>query len=118
MASGTGSALYELLATVYVERSAGDCGVRLQMDSECGDVRWTDDAPDRDGGAELLPPGLDVVAEERRRKRCVHEARRDEVDADGRQLKRQVPGQRGECGRQRGDQGQTHIRSPATGATH
>src|SRR4029077_1683723 len=57
-----------------------------------------DDAPDRQPRAELLATRVQLVAEERRRQRRVDEPGRDQVHADGRELEREVLGQRGKRG--------------------
>jgi hypothetical protein len=49
----------EPLAAVDVVRRAGHCGVGHEVNGEGGDVGWSDDAPDRQRGAQLLTPGLD-----------------------------------------------------------
>src|SRR3954449_132741 len=49
-----------------VEGRAGDRGVDHQMDRERGDVGRTDDATDRQFRPQLLPPRLELVAQQRR----------------------------------------------------
>jgi hypothetical protein len=58
------SLLDELLAAVDVERGAGDRDIRHQVHGERGDVGRSDDAPDRQGAAELLAAGVELVAEQ------------------------------------------------------
>ena len=78
----------ESLAAVDVVGRAGDGGVRHQVNGESRDVDRPHDAADRQGGAQLLAPGLDrcVLREVRRRQRGVDEGGLDEVDARWRQL--------------------------------
>ena len=68
--------LDQLLASVDVVGRAGERGVGHEVDGERGDVGRPDDAPDRERRAELLAPGVEPVAEQRRRQRGVDEARR------------------------------------------
>ena len=60
------------------------------MDGERGDVGRADDAADRQRRAELLATRVELVAEERRRQRRVDEPGGDQVDADRRELEREV----------------------------
>jgi hypothetical protein len=56
----------ELLPAVdIVGRRAGECGVDHEMHRQRGDVGGSDDAADREGGAELLAAGFELIAEER-----------------------------------------------------
>ena len=56
--------LDELLAAVDVEGRAGDRGVGHEVDGQCGDVGWADEAADRQRGAELLAALVDLIAEQ------------------------------------------------------
>src|SRR6476619_6390541 len=78
----------ESLASVDVVWRAGDGRVEHEVNGESGDISRSDDAPDRQGGAQLLAPGLDgaLVGEIRRRQRGVDEAGLDQVDAHRCQL--------------------------------
>jgi len=72
----------ELLAAVDVVCRAGEGGVGHDVNGECCDVGRSDDAPDRERRTQLVAPGLESVAEERRRQRGVDEAGGDAVDAN------------------------------------
>src|SRR6266545_2022035 len=91
IASTTGSPLDELLTAVDVEGRAGDRRVGHEVDGQRGDVGRTDDASDRQRRTKLLAARVQLVAEEGRRQRCVDESGRDQIDADGRELEREVP---------------------------
>ena len=82
----SGSRLDELLPTVDVIGCSGDSCVRHQVNGERGDVGWPYDAPDRQSRAQLLAALVEFAAEDRGRERGIHEAGRDHVDADGRDL--------------------------------
>src|SRR5262249_21331571 len=81
----------EPLTSVDVIGRAGDGGVDHEVNGEGGEVGWLDHPPDRQGCAQLLTPGLDVlrVLEVRRRERGVDEAGLDEVDAHRSELQRE-----------------------------
>src|SRR5262249_22691820 len=117
-ACGTGSALDELLAAVDIEGRAGDRRVGHEMNGQCGNVRRTDDSPDRQRLAEVLTASAQLLAEDRRRKRSVHESRRDEVHADGRELKCEALRQGGPSGREGRDQREARCGAAGTSATH
>ncbi len=89
----------ELLAAVDVVGRAGERRVGHDVHGERGDVGRSDDASDRQRRAELLAALVELVAEQRRRQRRVDEPGGDEVDADRRELEREVRGQRGQRGR-------------------
>src|SRR3954468_9288785 len=89
----------ELLPAVDVVGRAGQRGVRHEVDGERGDVVGSDDATDGQRRAKFVPALVELTAEQRRRQRRVYEAGRDQVDADGRDLEREVRDQRGERAR-------------------
>ena len=90
VASGTGSPLDELLAAVDVVRCSGEGCVRHEVDGQGGDVGRADHAADRESRAELLATRIQLIAEERRRQRCVDKTGGDEIDANRRELECQV----------------------------
>src|SRR5262249_33902021 len=106
----------ELLATVDVERRAGERRVAHDVYGERGDVRGPDDPADRERRPQLVPTLLELIAQQRCRQRCVDEAGGDEVDANRRDLE----GEGRDEGRQRGggggDDAETVIDAPARGA--
>ena len=63
-----------MLAAVDVEGCAGDRGVGHEVDGRRGDVGRPDDAADRQRGAELLAALVDLIAEQRGRRRRVDKA--------------------------------------------
>ena len=86
---------HELLPAVDVVGRAREGRVGHDVYGERGDVGRSDDAPDRKRGAKLIAAVFEFIAEERCRQRCVDEAGGDEVDADGRELEREVRRQGG-----------------------
>ena len=99
-----GSRLDQLLAAVDVVRCSGDCCVRHEVDGERGDIGRADHAPDRQRLAKLLATRVQLIAEQRCRQRCVDEAGRDKVDADGCELKRERLSERWYRGGERRDE--------------
>ena len=53
----------ELLAAVDVVGRAGERGVGHEVHGECGDVGGSDDAADRERGAELVAALVELIAE-------------------------------------------------------
>jgi hypothetical protein len=53
-----------LLTAVDVEGRPGNCRVDHEVDGQCGDVGWADDASDRQSRAEVLPALVQFVAED------------------------------------------------------
>ena len=94
----------ELLAAVDVVGRAGERGVAHEVHGERRDVLRADHAPDRQRVAELSPPLVEPLTEQRRRQSRVDEAGSDEVDPDGRELDRQVLHERRAGGRERPDE--------------
>ena len=90
----SGSAGEQLLAAVDVVRRAGQRRVGHEVDREGGDVRGADDAADRERRPELLAALVELIAQDRRRQGRVDEARRDDVDADRRELEGEVRDER------------------------
>lgn len=58
-------ALDELLASVDVVRCSSDRRVRHEVDSQCGDIGRTNDAPDRQRRSQLFATRVQFVAEQR-----------------------------------------------------
>src|SRR5215468_8431971 len=106
----------ELLAAVDVEGRASHCGVRHEVDGQCGDVGRADDVADRQRGTELLAVLVDLIAGQRGRQRRADKACRDQVDPDGRDLEREGLGHGGKRGRERRDERGARCRAPAAGA--
>jgi hypothetical protein len=103
----------ELLSAIDVVGRAREGRVGHDVYSERGDVGWSDDAPDGKRGAKLIAPVFEFIAEERRRQRCVDETGGDDVDSDGRELKRKVFRHGGLCGRESRDQREPRRRAAA-----
>ena len=82
--------LDELLAAVDVVRCACERRVDHEVDGERGDVGRADHAPDRQRRAELFAARVQLVAEDRRRQRCVDEPGRDQVHAHRCELERET----------------------------
>ena len=72
----------QVLAAVNVAGRARERRVRHYVHGERSDVRRPDGAPDRERRSELITAIFEVVAEQRRRQRCVDEAGGDQLDAD------------------------------------
>src|SRR4051794_12772768 len=104
----------ELLAAVDVVRRPRERRVRHQMNGQRGHVVRLDDAPDGQRRPEFGAPPVEIRAEYRRRERRVHEACRDQVDAD----RREVEGEIGDEGwlRDRSCRGDGQAGSWAAGA--
>lgn len=64
------------------------------MQRQAGDVVGFDDVAGREGPAQLVAAGVELIAEQARRQRGVHEPGRDQVDADGGELDRQAADKR------------------------
>src|SRR5215470_16885449 len=80
------SAEQQLLAAVDVVRRPRERGVDHDVYGECGNVVRLDDPADRKLRAQLLAALVELVPEQRRRQRGVHESGRDQVDPHGRDL--------------------------------
>ena len=101
---GASSLLYQLLAAVDVVGDSGDRCIHHKVDGERGDVVRPNHPPDRQRCSELLATRVQPIAEQRCRQRRVDEAGRDQVDADGGELKRERFGQRRYRGAERRDE--------------
>ncbi len=110
--------LNQLLAAVNVERGACEGRVGHDVHGQRGHVGWADHPADRQSVAQLLATRVQLIAEERRRQRCVHKAGGDEVDANGREFQRQIPRHGRHRGRKRRDESEALRRAPAPGAAH
>src|SRR5271157_871039 len=86
----------KLLAAVDVVRRAGDCRVAHDVDGQRRDVSRPDDAPNGQRRTELVTPSVEVVAEDRCRKGRVDEACGNQVNADWRELEREIGDEGGE----------------------
>ena len=113
-----GSACDQLLAAVDVEGRSGEGRVDHDVYGERGDVGRSDDPPDGKRGSKLIAAVFEFIAEERCRQRCVNEACGDEVDADGRELEREVLRHGGMRGRESRDERKSPRRAAATDAAH
>src|SRR5215831_10446054 len=87
----------ELLSAVDVIGCAREGGVGHNVYGERGHVRRSDHASDGKRGAKLVATFFELIAQQFRGQRRVHESRGDEVDSHGRDFKRQVSGEGGEC---------------------
>ena len=76
---------------------------------------WTTRA-DRERGAQLIAPRVELLAEERRRQRRVDEPRGDQVDADRRDLEREAGRERREGGGHRRGHADADARTAGGGA--
>jgi hypothetical protein len=72
--------------------------------------------PDGKRFAQLVPAGIELIAQERGREGRVDESGSDEVDPYRRQLERQVGDQGGQSGGEGGGNGHAEIGAPAAGA--
>src|SRR6185312_9529356 len=108
----------ELLTTVDVKGCAGESGVGHDVDRECRDVSRSDNASDWQRGPELFPARVQLVAEERRRQRCVDKSGRDHVHADGCYFEGKVPGHGGKRGCERRQEIEAWRRAASAGASH
>src|ERR1700736_4693160 len=86
----------ELLSAVDVIGCAREGGVGHNVYGERSHVRRSDYASDGKRRAKLVATFFELVAQQFRGQRRVHESRGDEVDSHGRDLKRQVSGEGGE----------------------
>src|SRR5262245_15554914 len=111
-------AFHELLAAVDVVGAACERRVRHEVHGERGDVRRANDTPDRQRRPKLLSARGQLIAQQRCRKRRVHEPGCDEVDADGCEFEREVFCQGRKRGGESRDQGQSRRRPAATSAAH
>src|SRR5215470_12201717 len=87
----------ELLSAVDVIGCAREGGVGHNVYGERGYVRRSDHASDGKRGAKLVATFFELIAQQFRGQRRVHESRGDEVDSHGCDFKRQVSGEGGEC---------------------
>src|SRR5580692_7862660 len=86
----------ELLSAVDVIGCARERGVGHNVHGERGHVLRSDDTSDGKRGAKLVAAFFELIAQQFRGQRRVHESRGDEVDSHGRDFKRQVSGEGGE----------------------
>src|SRR5438552_1600203 len=86
----------ELLSAVDVIGCAREGGVGHNVYGERGHVRRYDHASDGKRAAKLVTTFFELIAQQFRGQRRVHESRGDEVDSHGRDFKRQVSGEGGE----------------------
>src|SRR5215471_8487598 len=87
----------ELLSTVNVVGGASEGGVDHNVYGERGYVRWSDRASDEEHAAKLVATFFELIAQQFRGQRRIHESCGDEVHSHGRDFKRQGSGQGGEC---------------------
>src|SRR5208283_3098119 len=80
----------ELLSAVDVIRCAREGGVGHNVYGERGHVGRSDYASDGKRAAKLVAPFFELIAQQFRGQRRVHESRGDEVDSHGRDFKRQI----------------------------
>src|ERR1700761_2361615 len=93
-ACGYASSLQKLLASIDVVGDSRDRSVHHEMDRERGEGGRTDHSTDGQRFPELLATRVQLITQNRCRQRRVNEAGRNQVYPDGRQLKRERPGQR------------------------
>src|ERR1700682_2018010 len=86
----------ELLSAVDVIGCAREGGVGHNVYGERGHVLQSDHASDRKRGAQLVATFFELIAQQFRGQRRVHESRGDEVDSHGGDFKRQVSSDSGE----------------------
>src|SRR5215467_5686191 len=108
----------ELLSTVDVIGCAREGGVGHNVYGERGHVRRSDHASDGKRGAKLVAAFFELIAQQFRGQRRVHESSCDEVDSHGRDFKRQASGEGGECSGDCASDAHADCRAPATSAAH
>src|SRR5262245_11993583 len=87
----------ELLSAVDVVGCAREGGIGHNVYAERSHVCRSDHASDGKRGAKLVATFFELITQQFRGQRRVHESRGDEVDSYGRDFKRQVSGEGGEC---------------------
>src|SRR5579859_4908098 len=108
----------ELLSAVDVIGCAREGGVGHNVYGERGHVRRSDHASDGKRAAKLVATFLELIAQQFRGQRRVHESRGDEVDSHGRNFKRQVSGEGGERSGEGGNDAHAHRWASTTSAAH
>src|SRR5579862_1792423 len=108
----------QLLSAVDIVGCTGQGGVGHNVDGERRHIRRSDHAADGKRGAELGATFFELIAQQFRGQRRVHESRGDEVDSHGRDFKRQVRREGGERGGYRAGNAHAYRRPSTTGAAH
>src|SRR4029453_8159233 len=108
----------ELLTAVDVEGPASEGRVDHEVDRECGEFSRPDAASVWQRGRELLPPRVQLIAEEGRRQWCVDKSGGDQVHPDWREFGGQVFCNGGKCSCERRDEVEARRRATAAGAAH
>src|SRR5215467_4983328 len=108
----------ELLSAVDVIGCAREGGIGHNVYGQRGHVRRSDHAADGKGGAKLVAAFFELIAQQFRGQRRVHESGGDEVDSHGRDFKRQVCGEGGECSGACAGDAHADRRASAAGPAH
>jgi hypothetical protein len=108
----------ELLSSVDVICCSRKGRVDHQVNGECRHVCRSDNATDGKRVAEMTAPVLEFIAEQGRRQRRVDEAGGDQVDANGRKLKRQGRGKGGERSGHGRHNPKSDAGTPSSGSAH
>src|SRR5262249_39344424 len=108
----------ELLSAVDVIGCAREGGVGHNVYGERGHVHRSDHASDGKPGAKLVATFFELIAQQFRGQRRVHESRGNEVDSHGCDFKRKVSGEGGECSGDCARYAHAHRWSSTTSAAH